>query len=208
MRLAFAALVTTAILSPSHAADVFADGANGAKVHEASGFVCPLKIGDFERDAVGERDPETGTDYCAYSALDGVYGSVMLRPAPKEADPKALLDADFAVEEGSGARLLAEWYQPLGAKNAPLQAYLRTYETAHLESQRYITLFASAAVNGWVVQATVEYADPRNKDLQAAFLNVVYAAAAREIGTQPTKPDPRRAGVKKVGFTSLGQYRQ
>ena len=60
------------------AGDTFADGADGAKVHVASGFVCPAKIGAFERDAVGESDPEAGADFCAYAALDGVYGTIRL----------------------------------------------------------------------------------------------------------------------------------
>ena len=63
--------------------DAFKDGADEAKVHSASGFVCPLFIGHFERDAFGERAPMQGSDFCAYSALDGVYvlGLPWLQPA-------------------------------------------------------------------------------------------------------------------------------
>lgn len=183
MRLVFAA--AAAILMPAHAADVFSDGAAGDMVHDASGFVCPLKIGEFERDAVGERDPETRTDYCAYSALDGVYAGITLRRVAGSYDPKAMLAADFAVQEGSGARMLTEWLQSLGPKNAPFTVYLRSYENARLESLHYRTVLASAVVNGWAVQASVEYADPRDKPLQAAFLDAVYAAAGAKIGPKP-----------------------
>jgi len=180
------AIVLLALLSPASAGDVFIDGAGGSKVHEPSGFVCPIKIGEFERDAVGEYDPETRTDYCAYSALDGVYGSIMLRPLPKNYDPKAVLAADFTVQEGSGGHMLNEWLQPIGPKAAPLSVYLRAYETAHLESQHYRTLLASAAVGAWAVQVTVEYADPKDKELEQAFLAAAYDAAASKI--VPAKP--------------------
>src|SRR5438105_15303984 len=55
-------LVATGAGAQTVAGDTFADGPNGAKVHVASRFVCPAKIGPFERDAVGETDPETGAD--------------------------------------------------------------------------------------------------------------------------------------------------
>jgi hypothetical protein len=41
--------------------DAFKDGSDEAKVHSASGFVCPLFIGHFERDAYGERAPKLGS---------------------------------------------------------------------------------------------------------------------------------------------------
>ena len=195
------AIALLAILSPASAADVFTDSAGGAKVHEPSGFVCPLKIGEFERDAVGQYDPETRTDYCAYSALDGVYGSIMLRPMPKAYDPKAMLDADFTVQEGAGGRILNEWIQPIGPKGAPLSVYLRSYETAHLENQHYCTLFASAAVGAWAVQVTIEYADPKDKDLEQAFLSAAYDSAAREVGAPAAKPVSEVTGVKRTGLS-------
>ena len=52
--LIFAVLVATPALAQDNG-DVFTDGANNAKVLAASGFVCPTKIGLFERDAVGEQ---------------------------------------------------------------------------------------------------------------------------------------------------------
>ena len=77
-------------------ADPFTDGKDGAKVHIASGFVCPAMIGHFERDAAGESDADTATDFCAYSALDGVYGTITLTPLNGAYDPKASLAPDFA----------------------------------------------------------------------------------------------------------------
>jgi hypothetical protein len=173
-------------LSSAHAHDVFVDGVGGAKVHEASGFICPLKIADFERDAVGQRDPQTDTDYCAYSALDGVYGTVMLRPLPKTYDPKVMLESDFALQEGAGGKILGEWFQSVGARSAPLTAYVRSYETARLEATHYRALLASAVVGAWSVQVTVEYADPKDKLLERDFLNAAYEAAVAKI--PPVKP--------------------
>ena len=163
------------------AADSFADGANGAKVHSASGFVCSQQIGHFVRDAVGERDPQAGTDFCAYSALDGVYGMITLVPLRGAYDPKAMLAPDFVVQEGTGGRMIGETTQLLGQKTAPLSVYVRTYETTKLETLHYRILFASAAVGPWAVQVTIEYADPRDTDKQADFLNAVYAEAIAKI---------------------------
>ena len=75
-----AALSCSSAVAQSIPGDAFTDGKDGAKVHKASGFVCPAKIGLFERDAVGDSDPETKTDFCAYSVLNGVYGTIKLTP--------------------------------------------------------------------------------------------------------------------------------
>src|ERR1700742_3900873 len=82
------------------AGDVFADGPGNTKVHAASGFACPLQIGHLERDAVGERDPSQAADFCAYSALDGVYGTITLAALKGPYDPKAALVPDFQEQEG------------------------------------------------------------------------------------------------------------
>jgi hypothetical protein len=161
--------------------DPFADGANGAKVHSASGFICPLQIGSFERDAVGERNPQTGADYCAYSALDGVYGTITLAPLPKTYDPVAMLAPDFVVQEGTGGRVVGDGLKTLGTKAAPLSVYTRSYETAKLEGSHYRTLFASAAVGAWAVDVTIEYAEPRYDEIKTAFLNAAYAAALAKL---------------------------
>jgi len=167
-------------------ADSFADGPNGAKLHSASGFVCPQQVGRFERDAVGERDPQTGADFCAYSALDGVYGTVTLTPLRGSYDPKAMLAPDFVVQEGTGGRMVGETTQMLNPKNAQLAVYTRTYETAKLETLHYRIQFTSAVVGNWAVQVTIEYAEPRDDDAQAMFLNAVYAEAVSKIaGSKP-----------------------
>ena len=173
-----AAMVSARAQDPS---DSFVDGTNGAKVHSASGLVCSQQIGHFERDAVGELDPQAGAGFCAYSALDGVYGTLTLVPLHGAYDPKALLAPDFVVQEGTGGRMVDETTQLLGAKTAPLSVYTRTYETAKLETLHYRTLFASAAVGPWAVQVTIEYADPRDNDNETDFLNAAYAMATAKI---------------------------
>jgi hypothetical protein len=152
-------------------------------VHSASGFVCSQQIGHFERDAIGEIDPQTGADFCAYSALDGVYGTITLAPLRGAYDPKAMLTPDFVVQEGTGGRMVDETTQLLGPKTAPLSVYTRTYETAKLETLHYRTLFASAAVGPWAVQVTIEYAEPRDDDNEADFLNAAYAEAIAKIAS-------------------------
>jgi hypothetical protein len=161
--------------------DPFADGADGAKVHTASGFVCPQQVGHFERDAVGERDPEAGADFCAYSALDGVYGTVTLEPLHGPYDPKAILAPDFVVQEGTGGRMIDESTRSIGPKATPLAIYTRTYETAKLESLHYRTLFASALLGAWTVQVTIEYADPRDDDAETEFFKAAYLDAMTNI---------------------------
>ena len=169
-------------------ADSFAEAPNGAKLHSASGVVCPQQIGRFERDAVGERDPETGADFCAYSALDGVYGTVTLVPLRGSYDPKAMLAPDFVVQEGTGGRMVDETTQMLNPKNGQLAVYTRTYETAKLETLHYRIQFASTVVGNWAVQVTIEYAEPRDNDAQAMFLNAVYAEAISKIAGAKSTP--------------------
>lgn len=189
-KIGWAVVVASAVsIASAHgqdAADSFADGANGAKVHSASGFVCPQQVGHFERDAVGERDPEA--DFCAYSALDGVYGTITLVPLKGDYDPKAMLAQGFVVQEGTGGRMVGETTLYLGPKPAPLPVYVRTYETAKLEALHYKIVFASAAVGPWAVEVTVEFADPRDNDNEADFLNAAYAQAVAKIaGAAPAK---------------------
>ncbi len=176
---------------PAHAQDAsdpFSDGGNGAKLHVASGFLCPLQIGAFERDAVGERDPKSSSDFCAYSALDGVYGTVTLVPLRGAFDPQAMLTPEFVVQEGSGGKMVGEGTQTLGAKSAPLSVYTRTYETTKVATQRYRIRFSSAAVGNWAVQVTLEYADPRDILIEGDFLNSVYANAIRQISVSAPAP--------------------
>lgn len=157
----------------------FVDGAKDVKVHSASGFVCPLKIGQFERDAAGQANQQTETDFCAYSALDGVYGTVTLTPLTGVYDAKASLADDFAVQEGTGGKQVGE----ATLKLAPLEIFTRSYETSHLADLHYRVLFAGAAVGNWAVETTIEYAEPRDNADQKEFLDAVYRAAAAEIKT-------------------------
>jgi hypothetical protein len=161
-------------------ADTFTDRANdGAKVH-VSGFVCPQRIGTFERDAVGEYDLERNQDFCAYASLDGAYGTVTIQPLNGGYDPKASFADDFSEQDATGGKRIAE--RPVRLNGSPLSIYTRTYRTARAEALEYRILFAGAAVKNWVVQVTVEYADPRDTLTEGEFLQTIYAAAEKEIG--------------------------
>jgi hypothetical protein len=161
--------------------DTFADRDDGAKVH-VSGFACPPRIGEFERDAVGEADPERNEDFCAYGALDGVYGTITLAPLNGGYDPKATFADDFREQEATGGKRLSENIVRLNG--SLLAIYTRTYRTARAEALEYRIVFAGAAVKNWVVQTTVEYGDPRDTQTEAEFLRAVYAAAEKQIGTR------------------------
>ncbi|HEY5047400.1 MAG TPA: hypothetical protein VII49_05215 [Rhizomicrobium sp.] len=182
-------LLTIYISSPANAqvvaGDTFSDGKDGAKVHVASGFVCPAKIGLFERDAVGESDPSAGADFCAYSTQDGVYGTIKLTPVTANYDPKLSLVRDFTEQEATGGKKISEADTDQSAKGAaPIAIYTRSYETSKLEDLHYRVLFAGANVKGWAVEAVIEYADPRDTSLEQEFLHAVYAAAPGEIGAK------------------------
>lgn len=178
------ALLLPLVLTAAHADEVegFAEGPSGAMVHGPSGFVCPPKIGAFERDAVGRRNPQRDSDYCAYSALSGVYGTIIILPLPSTFDPKESLAGEFALQEGTGGTVIGENVQQVGAPGASVPVYLRTYENARLDSVHCRTLFAAAAVGAWSIQVIVEYVDPRDRETEKDFLDSVYAAAQREIG--------------------------
>ncbi|MBV8800798.1 MAG: hypothetical protein JOY77_07670 [Alphaproteobacteria bacterium] len=161
--------------------DTFTDREDGAKWH-TSGFVCPQRIGEFERDAAGEAEPQRQEDFCAYSALDGVYGTISLEPLSGSYDPKAEFADEFREQEATGGKRLVETSVKLNG--LPLSIYTRTYSTARAEALDYRIVFAGAAVKNWVVQATVEYADPRDTQTEAEFLRAVYAAAEKQIGSR------------------------
>src|SRR5215831_15240491 len=143
--------------------DAFKDGPDQAKVH-TSGFYCPQFIGHFERDAYGERDPSKSADFCAYSARDGVYGTITLTPLKGPYEAKAELAPEFTEQEGIGGKLIGEKTMGLGGGKTPLTVYTRTYETAALETLHYRILFSSGAVGQWALEATVEFATPRDDD--------------------------------------------
>lgn len=179
--LAFAVFAPLAQAPAQDTADVFRDGADNAKVHAASGFVCPLAIGRFRRDAAGERDPSEGMDFCAYSGLDGVYGTITLLPLKGPYDPKAALVPDFLEQEHTGGRLAGE--APM--KLAGASVYTRTYGTPGTAELHYRTLFAASAVGNWAVQVTMEYASPRDDVAEKEFLSSVYDAAFRKLAPRP-----------------------
>jgi hypothetical protein len=176
-------LVVTLLASPALAqtADPFSDGKDGAKVHVASGFVCPAMIGTFERDAADENDVQTGADICSYAALDGVYGTIVLVPLTGPYDAANALAPAFVEQEGTGGKKIAEGTIMLGPKSAALPVFTRTYLTARAEALDYRIIFTGAPVKNWAVQATVEYADPRDTASEQEFLNAVYADALKNI---------------------------
>jgi len=186
-RAVFAAAFGVLAASSALAADSnspFVDGAKDVKVHSASGFVCPLKIGEFERDAVGQADPQRAADFCAYSALDGIYGTVVLKPVSGAYDAKASLADAFAVQEGTGGKQVSEAV----LKVAPLEIFTRGYEISKLADLHYRVLLTGAVVGNWAVETTIEYAEPRNNADEQAFLDAVYRAASAEIAPGTAGP--------------------
>jgi hypothetical protein len=161
---------------------VFSDDGHGGKVHVDSRFVCPAKIGPFERDAVGERDPQAGSVYCAYSERDGVYGTIVLKPLTGPYEAKASLAGAFEEAQSTGGRMVSEAQLKLGPHSAPLSVYARTYEAAKITDERYRVLYTGAAVGNWGVELTIEYADPRDLASENDFLDAVYSAAGSQIG--------------------------
>ena len=178
------ALAQTARAVAQDYGDTFTDGANNAKVH-ISGFVCPDQLGHFERDAAGQADIETGADFCAYSALDGVYGTVTLVPLAGPYDAKSALVPDFVETESTGGKRIAEVTVKVDDKGTePLSVYTRTYQTAELESLHYRVEFTGAAVKNWAVETTIEYADPRDTAVAQSFFDEIYRDALSRIGAK------------------------
>ena len=168
--------------------DVFKDAGDEAKVHVASGFVCPQFIGHFERDAYGERDPSQDSDFCAYSARDGVYGTITLTPLKGAYDAKTALAGEFTEQEGIGGKMVGEKQIAIGAgKVPPIAVYTRTYETAAIETQRYRILFSGGGIGTWALEATVEFATPRDDDTVHDFLEAVYSEALKHIAGTPVQ---------------------
>jgi hypothetical protein len=168
--------------------DAFKDAGDEAKVHVASGFVCPQFIGHFERDAYGERDPSQDSDFCAYSARDGVYGTITLTPLKGAYDPKTALQAEYTEQEGIGGKMVGEKQIAIGAgKIAPIAVYTRTYETAALETLHYRILFSGGTIGTWALEATVEFATPRDDDAAHDFLEAVYSEALKHVAGTPVQ---------------------
>jgi hypothetical protein len=182
LRLSLAALAFAATPAFAQTTDIdaFKDGADEAKVH-VSGFVCPQFIGHFERDAYGERDPSLGSDFCAYSARDGVYGTITLTPLKAAYDPKTALVPEFTEQEGIGGKMVSEKTMSLGGGATPISVYQRMYETAALETLHYRILFSGGTIGSWALEATVEFGTPRDDDAERGFLDSVYAEALAHI---------------------------
>jgi len=176
-------LLAILLATPAFAqtADPFTDGKDGAKVHVASGFICPAKIGAFERDTASESDVGTGADACDYAALDGIYGTIKLIPLTGPYAPRDSLAQAFIEQEGTGGKRVGETVLMLGPKSSALPVYARTYRTARAEALEYRILFAGAQIGNWAVEVTVEYADPRDTQAEKEFLSAVYDGARKEI---------------------------
>ncbi len=140
--------------------------------------MCPTKIGLFERDAVGERDPKASADFCSYSALDGVYGTIVITPLSGPYDPKTSLVPEFQEQEATGGKVIGEASQKFGGASV----YTRSYGTSTLGDVHYRVMFAASAVGQWAVQATMEYASPRDDAVKQDFLNAVYDEALHKLG--------------------------
>jgi hypothetical protein len=164
-------------------AEPFIDLRDGGKLHTPSGFVCPAKIDLFERDTVGEADPQTGADFCAYSALGGVYGTIRFVLLDGPYNAKTSLAPGFVEEEGTGGKRVADGVIPLAVKpgSAAIPVYARTYETGKLEGDRYRVLFTGAQFGNWAVETTIEYTDPRDVAVENEFLHAVYAEASARV---------------------------
>ena len=175
-------LLLPAALAQDASVGPFSDLRDGGKRHTASGFVCPAMIGAFERDAVGEAAPASGADFCAYSAIDGIYGTIRITPLEGPYNAASSLAPGFVEQEGLHARRIADGLATLAIKPLPVSIYARTYETARLEDLHYRVVFAGAQFRNWAIEATVEYADPRDTHGEDLFLHAVYAAAEAELG--------------------------
>jgi hypothetical protein len=178
------ALVASATsVAADDASDGFSDTKDGGKLHVGSGFICPARIDLFERDAVGEGESISGANFCAYSALDGTYGTVTIKSLKGPYDPKISLASDFVEQEGIGAKQISEAM----AKSSGLPIYTRIYETAKLESLHYRMLFSGTQIGNWAVETTIEYADPRDNRAEKEFLDRVYSLAVKQIA-KPAAP--------------------
>jgi hypothetical protein len=185
------ALVATPALAQTTDIDTFKDTGNDqAKLHVASGFICPQFIGHFERDAYGERNPSTGADFCAYSGIDGVYGTITLTPLKGPYDVKTALAGEFTEQEGIGGKVIGEQTMNIGGTTTPISVYSRTYETAALETLHYRILFSTGTVGQWAIEATVEFATPRDDEKQRQFLDAVYTEALVHIAKIPPPSGP------------------
>lgn len=167
---------------PAQGEDGFILRQDGALVHAASGFTCPETLGVFRRDAAGLRE---GGQYCAYSAVSGIYGTIFLKPIAANYDPKAVLAPEARSIESQGGIAVTETEQPVGAQSAAVTVYLRTYEMARLDALTYRAQLATAAIGAFAVEVEIEYAFPRDKAEQTGFVTAVYGEAIKDMAGAP-----------------------
>lgn len=177
--LAFGLMLPVAVQAQSFD-EPFSETKDGNKIHEGSGFVCPVNFAGFTRDAVRGGDAESGTASCSYSQRDGVYGNITLSPLQGGYKAKDSMAARFREQEVLGAKMVFQGVSKIGTPE--LSVYVRVYQTGKLENLKYTVLFAGSAVKNWVVETSVEYTDPRDTGSKDAFLEAVYDAAQAQIG--------------------------
>ncbi len=177
--------------------DAFKDGPDEAKVH-TSGFVCPLFIGHFERDAYGERDPSLGSDFCAYSARDGVYGTITLTPLKAAYDPKTALVPEFTEQEGIGGKIIGERTINIGGGATPISVYSRTYETAALETLHYRILSHQRPRS-----ATGRWRRPSNSPRRATTKAARFPERRLHRGAGPSPSSRRRRRARSLTATII-----
>ncbi|MDE2464542.1 MAG: hypothetical protein KGO02_12610 [Alphaproteobacteria bacterium] len=162
----------------------FRNGDHDGRIALASGFVCPERIGPYIRDAVGQSGPNEQAVFCSYYALDGIYGTVRILPLDGRFDGPASLASQFALQTGSGAKVVAQATATVAGKGTTPAVYSRTYETSRLETLHYRVRYSSAPVRGWVVQVISEYAAPRDDATRNLFLNWAYGPALAALRTR------------------------
>ncbi|MEJ1967958.1 MAG: hypothetical protein WDN03_04850 [Rhizomicrobium sp.] len=104
--------------------------------------------------------------------------------------PGPALIPEFTEQEGIGGKMIGERTMNIGGGAAPVSVYSRTYETAALETLHYRIQFSSGTVGAWAVEATVEFATPRDDDKQRDFLNAVFTEALVHIAKTPPPAGP------------------
>ena len=108
-----------------------------------------------------------------------------MTPLKAAYDPKTALVPEFTEQEGIGGKMVGEKTVQLGGGKVPISVYQRTYETAALETLHYRILFSGGTVGNWALEATVEFATPRDDDAEQQFLDAVYAEALAHIAKLP-----------------------
>jgi len=155
-------------------ADSFAEGANGAKLHSASGFVCPQQIGRSSRTRWASVIRKLARIFVPIPRLMASNGTVTASAA-----------RDTIQRRARAGFVRAERYRRTNGRRNDANAepqeraiggLTRTYET---RSWKRCISASSLPARSWelAVQVTIDMAEPRDNDAQAMFLNAVYAEA-------------------------------